>query len=63
MAREFLGVLRPLPLLSIRKEQFTAFCLSLLPWIGSLVFRDGVTFPCTRAAPLREQERAPEHHL
>ena len=27
------------------KEQFTAFCLSLLPWLGPLVYRDGVTPP------------------
>ena len=39
------------------KEQFTAFCLSLLPWLGPLVYRDGVTPPLN---PGRPPERAGE---
>ena len=39
------------------KEQFTAFCLSLLPWLGPLVYRDGVTPPLN---PGRPPQRAGE---
>ena len=39
------------------KEQFTAFCLSLLPWLGPLVYRDGVNPPLN---PGRPSERAGE---
>ena len=36
---------QPLAAWAMIKEQFTAFCLSLLPWLGPLVYRDGVTPP------------------
>ena len=37
---------QPLVAWAMIKEQFTAFCLSLLPWPGPQVYRDGVTpFP------------------
>ena len=36
---------QPLEAWAMIKEQFTAFCSSLLPWLGPLVYRDGVTPP------------------
>ena len=36
---------QPLAAWAVIKGQFTAFCLSLLPWLGPLVYRDGVTPP------------------
>jgi hypothetical protein len=48
---------QPLAAWEMIKEQFTAFCLSLLPWLGPLVYRDGVTPPLN---PGRPPERAGE---
>ena len=48
---------QPLAAWAMIKEQFTAFCVSLLPWLGPLVYRDGVTPPLN---PGRPPERAGE---
>ena len=48
---------QPLVAWAMIKEQFTAFCLFLLPWLGPLVYRDGVTPPLN---PGRPPERAGE---
>ena len=42
---------QPLAAWAMIKEQFTAFCLSLLPWLGPLVYRDGVTPPLNPGRP------------
>ena len=42
---------QPLAAWTMIKEQFTAFCLSLLPWLGPLVYRDGVTPPLNPGRP------------
>ena len=42
---------QPLAAWAMIKEQFTAFCSSLLPWLGPLVYRDGVTPPLNPGRP------------
>ena len=48
---------QPLAAWAMIKERFTAVCLSLLPRLGQLVYRDGVTTPLN---PGRPPERAGE---
>ena len=51
---------------NVGNDKRSSFLLSvsLLPWLGPLVYQDGVTAPAMNPGrPLREKERAPEHHL